>query len=306
MPKVHYMPDNRIITANVGDTILQTSLQNNIPHTHVCGGNARCTTCRVIILEGIENCSFPRNEKEQLLAERLHFTPFIRLACQTQIQGDIKVRRLVLDNEDIELVDQMEVRTHISFAGDEKMIAILFADIRGFTTFAERHLPYDVIHVLNRYFHLMGQVIGDNNGHIDNYMSDGLLAVFESDNPAESASDAVRAGLGMLDAMEGLQPYLQQNYNQTLDIGIGIHCGMVVVGTIGGTDRKNEMIIGDAVNFASRIESATKEAGTKILISEDVYELVKGSAHCRQSLQVTVKGKSGKHCLFEVTHFEEG
>jgi adenylate cyclase len=304
MPHISYLPDNRVIAAKSGDTILQTSLKNGIPHTHVCGGNARCTTCRVVILEGLENCSSPRNEKEQKLADRLHFTPFIRLACQTQIQGDVKVRRLVLDDEDIELVDQQEARNKNSLIGEEKMITILFADIRGFTTFAEKQLPYDVIHVLNRYFHLMGQVIGENNGRIDNYMGDGLLAVFESDDPAESANSAVKAGLGMLAAMAGLQPYLERNYGQNLEIGIGIHCGLVVMGTVGGAGQKNEMIIGDAVNFASRIESANKEVGTNLLISEAVYEQVKGNAHCRQSLQLMVKGKSGEHCLYEVTSLQ--
>lgn len=300
MPHISYLPDGRIFEAESGDTILQTSLKNGIPHTHVCGGNARCTTCRVVILEGVANCSAPRNDKEQVLADRLHFTPFIRLACQTKIQGDMKVCRLVLDDEDIELVDQMKVRTNNSFVGEEKMITILFADIRGFTTFAERQLPYDVIHVLNRYFHLMGQVIATNNGRIDNYMGDGLLAVFESDDPAESAHNAVKAGLGMLAAMAGLQPYLERTYGQNLEIGIGIHCGLVVMGTVGGAERKNEMIIGDAVNFASRIEAANKDAGTHLLISEAVYKLVKDNADCRQSLHMMVKGKSGEHCLYEI------
>jgi adenylate cyclase len=301
MPTIYYLPDEREIEAVAGESILETSLKNEIPHTHVCGGNARCTTCRVAILAGLENCSTPRNEKEQVLAERLHFTPFIRLSCQTLIQGDVQVRRLVLDDEDIALVDQMKVRTNTSFVGEEKTIAILFADIRGFTTFAERHLPYDVIHVLNRYFHLMGQVIEGNNGRIDNYMGDGLLAVFESDAPTESAYNAVKAGVEMLEAMAGMQPYLEQNYHQNLEMGVGIHCGTVVAGTLGGAERKNEMVIGDAVNFASRVESANKEAGTNFLVSETVYELVKADMHCRRSVQVTVKGKSGQHCLFEVT-----
>jgi adenylate cyclase len=251
-------------------------------------------------LEGLENCSDPRNDKEQTLADRLHFAPVIRLACQTEIHGDLKVRRLVLDDEDIELVDQTKARNNNRFMGEEKMVTILFADIRGFTTFAEKQLPYDVIHLLNRYFHIMGQVITEHNGRIDNYMGDGLLAVFESEEPAVAANNAVQAGLGMLAAMADMQPYLERNYGQNLAIGIGIHCGLVVMGTVGGAERKNEMIIGDAVNFASRIEATNKDAGTNILISEAIYELVKDNTHCRQSLQVSVKGKSGEHCLYEV------
>lgn len=78
MLKVTYFPDIREVEAQPGDTILQTSLKNDIPHTHVSGGNARCTTCRVIVLEWLQNCSFPRNEKEQRLADRLHFDTTIR------------------------------------------------------------------------------------------------------------------------------------------------------------------------------------------------------------------------------------
>ena len=300
MYKLTYFPDTREVKAQPGDTILQTSLKNDIPHTHVCGGNARCTTCRVLVLEGLQNCSFPRNEKEQRLADRLHFDPTIRLACQTRVLGDVKVRRLVLDDQDIALVDQTRPKRANGFAGEEKVLTILFADIRDFTSFAEKQLPYDVIHLLNRYFHLMGDVIEKYNGRIDNYMGDGLLAIFENDSPGTGALDAVKAGLEMLATMERMQPYLEQNYGQNLQIGIGIHCGTVVAGTIGSATQKNEMIIGDAVNFASRIEATNKESGTHILVSEAVYEHVKEVIPCRQSLQVPVKGKRGQHHLFEV------
>ncbi|MCZ7666867.1 MAG: adenylate/guanylate cyclase domain-containing protein [Chloroflexi bacterium] len=301
MPTITYLPDNREVVAQPDDTILQTSLNHEIPHTHVCGGEARCTTCRVLVLEGLQNCSSPRNEKEQLLANRLHFDPTIRLACQTRIWGDVKVRRLVLDDQDIALVDQTRRDAVVGFVGEEKQLTILFADIRNFTAFAEKQLPYDVIHLLNRYFHLMGSVIEKHNGRIDNYMGDGLLAIFESDSPGAAALNGVKAGLEMVAAMTGMQPYLVQNYGQTLQIGIGIHCGVVISGAVGGAERKNEMIIGDAVNFASRIEEANKQSDTHLLISEAVYQEVKRVISCRQSLEVTVKGKQGQHHLFEVT-----
>lgn len=306
MSKLIYFPDNRQVDAIPGDTILQTSLNNDIPHTHVCGGNARCTTCRVLVLEGLHNCSTPRNKNEQRLADRLHFDPTIRLACQTRVWGDVKIRRLVLDDEDIALVDQTRRDAVVGFVGEEKQLAIMFADIRNFTAFAEKQLPYDVIHLLNRYFHLMGSVIERHNGRIDNYMGDGLLAIFESDIPGAAAQNAVKAGLEMLVMMERMQPYLKQNYGQHLQIGIGIHCGAVVSGTVGGVDHKNEMIIGDAVNFTSRIEAANKEHDTSILISEAVYKEVDEIVRCRQSLEVMVKGKQGRHLLFEVTGLVRG
>ena len=151
MPPIYYLPDKREVERDPEKSILETSLQVDIPHTHVCGGNARCSTCRVVILEGLEHCA-PRNEKEQALADRLHFDPTIRLACQTRIRGLVKLRRLVLDEEDAELTSQLGRMAGRGSVGVEKRVAILFADIQGFTTLAEALLPYDVIHVLNATF----------------------------------------------------------------------------------------------------------------------------------------------------------
>jgi len=108
MPKIYYLPDDRMVEIESGISLLQASLKAGIPHIHVCGGNTRCTTCRVSILRGRENC-LPRNEKEQAVADQLHFTPAIRLACQTKINGDVKLRRLVLDNDDIAFTSQQIV-----------------------------------------------------------------------------------------------------------------------------------------------------------------------------------------------------
>lgn len=301
MPQIFYLPDNVAVQVDEETTILQASLDNGIPHTHVCGGNARCTTCRVVVLEGTANCVAPRTEREQVLAERLHFAPVIRLACQTRVQGDIKVRRLVLDEADIKLIAQPREGQAFGAVGEEKRATILFADIRGFTTFAEKQLPYDVIHVLNRYFDAMRQVIERHGGYIDNYMGDGLLALFGvRDTAVNSAEQATRAGLGMLQAMDDMQPYLERTYNQRLEIGVGIHCGEIVIGNIGDARSDATMVIGDAVNFASRIESANKELGTRLLISDTTYGELEGVFTVGQTCEVTVKGKQGAHIVYEI------
>ena len=80
MPTVFYILEKQAVEADPAETILQVSLRAGIPHAHACGGNARCSTCRVVILEGLEYC-VARNDSEQKLADRLHFTPDIRLAC---------------------------------------------------------------------------------------------------------------------------------------------------------------------------------------------------------------------------------
>jgi adenylate cyclase len=301
MPHIHYLPDDRTIEVDDDDIILEASLRAGIPHTHICGGSARCSTCRVLIVEGLEFCS-PRTSPEEELAKKLRLEPEIRLACQTQVTGGkVILRRLAIDSEDLESFNnQMAGKSISPPVGHEKKIAILFADIRGFTPFAESLLPYDVIYVLNRYFQKMGFVINRNGGIINNYMGDGLMALFGLENPDKAAEQAVRAGVEMLEEVEKLNPYFETLYRHRLRIGIGIHCGWVVVGNLGAAQNQTVTAIGDAVNLASRIEAANKQVGTSLLISEETYQEVKELAIVDRRVSVEIPGKSGEYPLYEV------
>ena len=104
MPKIHYLTDGQTIEIGSDTTLLRASLDHGIAHTHVCGGNAKCSTCRVLVIEGLGHCC-RRNEREARLAGDRKFGADIRLACQTTVSGDVTLRRLVLDAEDIVLVD---------------------------------------------------------------------------------------------------------------------------------------------------------------------------------------------------------
>jgi adenylate cyclase len=176
----------------------------------------------------------------------------------------------------------------------------LFADIRDFTSFSEKQLPYDIIHLLKRYFHLMAKVIERNNGYIYNYMGDGLLALFGVDDPETAPLNGTRAGLEMLEAMAEIQPYIRNTYGQDLDIGVGLHCGDVVIGSIGDAEGEKEMVIGDAVNFASRVESANKKAGTRLLISQPVYDCVKANVKTGKEYSTRLKGIQEEQVLYEI------
>jgi len=299
MSIIQYLPDGKEIEIEEGETILQAAVRAGIALAHICGGNGRCSTCRVIILDGLEHCA-PRCRKEQAIAELLQFAPEVRLACQARVNGSVKLRRLVLDDEDIELSSLFVKGVEPGSAGIEKHILILFTDIIGFTSFAEALLPYDVIHVLNRYFHQVGEVIGRHGGHIDTYMGDGFMALFEADNPTKAALHAIEAGLEMIEAVKRLGPYLQVLYQRSFQIRIGLHYGQVVAGTMGALRNKKMTVIGDTVNLASRIEAANKRAGTQFLISEDTYALVKAQVKVGQRVCLTLPGKSGEYNLYEV------
>jgi adenylate cyclase len=249
---------------------------------------------------GIDHCE-PRTSAEQSLADRLGFADTLRLACQMVPQGDLTIRRLVLDDDDIALLDQRHRGAADRAVGEERNLAILFSDIRGFTSFSETLPPHDVVHLLNRYFHAMGPPVARFGGYIDNYMGDGLMALFGlGDSEENHALSAVQAGLAMLDALDALKPYLETAYGRSFDMGVGIHYGEVVVGSVGAIGRERVTAIGDAVNLASRIESANKIAGTRLLVSEAVLKQAGAFLRTGRTLNVPIKGKSGEYVLSEV------
>ncbi len=303
MARIEVLPEGREIEAQADETILQALLRHGILQAHICGGKGRCSTCRLLILAGLEYCS-PRPPREQRLAERLHFTADIRLACQTYITGPVRLRRLIIDDEDLECTDLTILTDQTAIVGTEKGIFILFADIEGFTSFAEALLPYDIVHVLNRYFNRMGRVIRHHHGYINAYMGDGLMALFEAEDPAQGAARAVQAGLAMLSETVRLQPYLQELFHRSFQIRIGLHYGKVVTGAFGPAETRRETVIGDAVNVASRIEAANKLAGTRFLISETVYQFIQDKIQVGKRLEVNLPGKSQVHTLFEVLGFD--
>ncbi|TGK04769.1 guanylate cyclase [Leptospira semungkisensis] len=282
-------------------TLLQISLDAGIPHTHACGGNARCSTCRVLVQKGEEHL-LPRNEKEIALSGRKGFPQNIRLACQTKLNGDVTVRRLVIDEEDQTLAATFSDEV----SGMEKPVAILFSDIRNFTGFSESHLPYDVIHILNRYFYRMGEKVLKFGGSIDKYIGDGLMAIFglEESDPRRTNLAAIRAGLEMGKELEALNSYLKNHLGAQFEIGIGINYGTAILGKLGHPLSMTFTAIGDTVNSASRIESTTKKAKARLLISDTVYEAVKDRVIKGRSFQTKLKGKVGSHRIHEILDTE--
>jgi adenylate cyclase len=299
MPHIKYLPDGCQVEAALDESILDTSLRCGIPHANACAAKARCSTCRVVVEDGAEHCS-ERTEAEAVLATRLRFADNIRLACQTRVVGDVTVRRPVLDDVDIAVTSQLGKDALPDHVGEEKRIAILFADISGYTSFVDSLPPYDVVHALNRYFYLMHGVVEENGGYVSDYVGDGLLAFFGVDDESTAASDAVAAGLAMFSAVERLNAYLDPMYGRTFSIRVGVHYGEVVVGTIGIGDIRKLAAFGDAVNYASRVETANKEAGTDFLISDAAREQLDGRAELGRTVVTELRGKSGEHVLHEV------
>ncbi|MGK0289827.1 MAG: adenylate cyclase [bacterium] len=298
MAKIVYEHEKTIEEENLDLNLLEIALKNDIPQIYACGGKASCSTCRIVVHEDSLGNVLPRTEKEKKLAEKKGLDDHIRLACQTKIRGDVQVRRLVLDDRDVDMAISEIGRS----AGEQKKIAVLFSDIRNFTPFVENNLSYDVVHILNRYFFQMGEAIIQSRGFIDKYMGDGIMAMFglNCGSPEEACLDAVKAGIQMQENLKFLNQHLQEHFSVQFKIGVGIHFGEVIVGEMGHPDSRQFTAIGDAVNLASRVESMTKKAGTDFLITHDVYEYVKSQIKKGQVFQTSLKGKSGEYRLYEV------
>lgn len=300
MPQIRFLPDEQSVDVRDGTTVLRAAIAAGLPHAHACGGYARCSTCRVLVLDGLEHCG-PRTARETTIAGRLQCGPEIRLACQTKVSGDVAVRRLVLDPEDIALTD-LRKRTGPRRVGEEQTVAVLFADIRGFTAFAETHLPYDVIHILRRLFRDMSEVVRAHGGTVTTFMGDGFMALFGMDDPEGVAEHAARAGLGILEVADEAESWLEELVGRGLEINVGIHYGEAVVGSIRDTPTHDVVTaIGDTVNLASRIEAANKVTGTRLLVSEATLDQIGEHAEVGGSFRVSLPGKAGHYALTEVT-----
>ena len=281
-------------------TILEATLAAGINHTHACGGQGKCSTCRVSVMDGIENCN-PRNEAEQMIASKLNFPAEVRLACQTKISGNISIRRMVSDKLDMDLISEQFSNDAGNTFGRQQQLTIVFTDIVNYTSFAENFPPYDIVHVLNRYYRLMNATIQENHGLISDVAGDGILAVFGADQTnRNSVLDAIQAIKEMNQKLDNFNEYLEENFNTKFGIRAGVHFGNVIVGPFDTGAMKKLAIIGDNVNYASRIESANKEFGTTLLLSEDAYHMVKQTYPNHKSYTATLKGKTGEYQLFEI------
>jgi adenylate cyclase len=256
-------PGGRRILVPRGTSVLEASRINGIPHASVCGGRGRCSTCRVRVETG--PVALPEaSEDEQRVLHRVGAPDDVRLACQLRPEGDVTVTPLLPST-----ATTREAFSRARYlAGEEREIAVLFADLRSFTRFCEGRLPFDVVFILNQYFHVMGRAIEDAGGRVDKYIGDGIMALFGvEDGPEAGCRNALAAAAGMARALRGLNEHLGHDFEEPLRMGLGIHTGAAIVGEMGYGDIKSLTAMGDAVNTASRLETATKEFGCRLVAS---------------------------------------
>ncbi|WP_193368648.1 adenylate/guanylate cyclase domain-containing protein [Pelagibius marinus] len=281
-------PGGRRVSVRKGVTILEASRSARVPHASVCGGRGRCSTCRVRVGRGGASLPPPEPEERKVLA-RVGAAPNVRLACQTAVFADCEITPLLPPAAGPALAQPRAGYLQ----GDEREIAILFADLRGFTSLSEDRLPYDVVFVLNRYFTAMGTAVEQAGGRIDKFIGDGVMALFGIERGVEVGSrNALEAARRMAEHLEELNRSLAADLPEPLRIGIGLHSGSVIVGEMGYGPATSLTAIGDAVNTASRLEALTKDYEAQLIVSAPL------AAHAGIDLaafphqQIDVRGRS--------------
>jgi adenylate cyclase len=270
-----------------GATVLETLRDHGIPHASVCGGRARCTTCRIQVGRGLETLP-PPNDLEAHALARIGATPGMRLACQVRPTADIAVTPLLA-------ADASAADGYVpgGLEGSERLITVMFVDLRGSTTLGEAKLPYDVLFILNRFFYEMKQSLEATNGHYSQFTGDGLMALYglHADDPATGPADALRGAREMLMRVEQLNRQLKGELPQPLQIGIGIHYSEAIVGAMGPPRSMIITAIGDTVNTTARLESLTKEYGCALIISRRAAEVAKLDLAGHKLHEAPVKGR---------------
>lgn len=271
-----------------GATVLETLRASGIPHASVCGGRARCSTCRILVTHGLDRLPAADGLEAKTLA-RIGATPGMRLACQIRPTADITVMPLLAAD-----ATAADGAIRGGLEGRERLITVVFVDLRGSTTIGEAKLPYDVLFILNQFFHEMTRALVTTNGHYSQFTGDGLMALYglNATDPAHGAADAVRGAREMLTRLEQLNRQLQGDLREPLRIGIGIHHGEAIVGAMGPPRSQIITAIGDTVNTCARLEGLTKEYDCAVVVSRAAAEAAGLSLGGQELHQAPVKGRT--------------
>jgi len=267
LPRLRYRQFD-IVAVRPGMTVLEALRAAGIAHASVCGGRGRCSTCRVHVDAGGDELP-PPDEDELRLLRRISAPASVRLACQVRPVADVAVTPLLPAGATA--ADSAE-RTQYQ-RSEERAVAVLFADMRGFTRLAESRLPFDVVFVLNRYREEMTHAIERAGGVVNEFVGDGIMALFGLDGDvATGCRQALAAARAMGERLDSLNRSLADELGEPLRIGVGIHAGPVILGEMGHGSLKGITVVGDVVNTASRLEEMTKNFGAPVVVSADAAD----------------------------------
>ncbi len=261
-------PGRDRLRALSGPSLLEALRQARIAHASVCGGRGRCTTCRVRVGEGFERLP-PPDELERAALKRIDAPLDVRLACQLHPNSDLAITPLVQAGQ------PLATTLHAGgVQGHEEYVVAMFVDMRGSTSLGERVLAYDVVFILNRFFTELSEALQLSHGHYAQFAGDGLMALYGLD-PARkqtACADALAGAREMFDRIDRLNAQLQQEFGESVRMGIGIHGGDAIVCTMGPPKTPLLTAVGDNINIAARLEAQTKTMNCDLIVSLETLE----------------------------------
>ncbi|MBV9563291.1 MAG: adenylate/guanylate cyclase domain-containing protein [Bradyrhizobium sp.] len=280
--------NGRSVRVPKGLSVLEASLRANVPHASVCGGRARCSTCRIRVIGDCSALPEPSQREAFVLARVGTSDPSIRLACQLRPTADLSFFQLFLPSS-------ASANTHAANPariGEERHLVNLFVDMRGSTRLAEKLLPFDTVFVVNRFLAAVSQAVIDCGGRPNQFVGDGVLALFGLAADARTASrQALKAAAAIAANIEELNQFLSHDLKEPIRFGIGIHGGEVIVGDIGYRDHMVFTALGDAVNVAARLQDMTKTVGCEALVSDEVRKAAGLAEADLPAQDVTIRGR---------------
>ncbi len=281
---IRYLGHGEVRSA-AGQTLLEVSRSNAIPHPSACGGRGRCSSCRILILEGQDSLPAPSGLEKRLL-DRIRAPQNVRLACQVRPVADLKVRVML----GMQSAGFGEAEAAMEWTVDEN-VTIMSADIRGFAALARNQLPADLIPLLNRVIGEMAQAVEARGGRIAMVQTDGVMAVFgASDNARAGSRAALNAAADMLKAVHLVNKDIGVSLPLPIRVGIGIHTGEAVLAqTHDAFSGQRIVVIGEAAVIASRLEEATKELAADCIVSAATLAIAGLTAPQQASRQIHYK-----------------
>jgi adenylate cyclase len=259
--------NGRTIRVAKGLSVLEASLRYNVPHASVCGGRARCSTCRIRVIGDSSGLPAPSQREAFVLARVGAADPSVRLACQLRPSADLSFFQLFTTAT----ASADAHAAHPQRIGQERYLVSLFVDMRGSTQLAEKRLPFDTVFIVNRFLAAVSQAAIDCGGQPNQFIGDGMLALFGlSASPQAACRQAVQAAARIAANVEELNKFLEHDLHEPIRFGIGIHGGEVIVGDIGYRNHMVFTALGDAVNVAARLQDMTKGLGCEAILSDEV------------------------------------
>jgi class 3 adenylate cyclase len=212
-----------------------------------------------------------------------------------------KIRNIFQKYVPRDVIDQFFINPEAALIGQDRVLAVLFSDIRSFTSISEQLTPNEIVESLNMYFSRMVDIIMNRDGIVDKYIGDAIMAFFGAPiKHDDDALQAARVGLEMIEALHDFNEEQRRLDRPEFKIGIGINYGLVTVGNIGSEKKMDYTVIGDMVNLASRLEGLTKQYGCPLIVSASVHRKIKDKLPCRLLDRVTVKGKEEPVGIYSV------